>query len=107
MARATRVAEKKLNRFRDDCFTYELKDGTDLECSATNAPPGIVQTTRLAKLDQRLSSVVLALRKKAYDSCEVDLGTLGFPQSIGGHMPDYTGNSFSAEDLFTVVADAL
>ena len=53
LSRTTRFAEKKLNKARDACFAADDEQGGGvLECSATNAPPGIVQTTHSAKIDE-------------------------------------------------------
>ena len=115
IARNAKGAEKRFNRFRHDCFTRndkliaQQKGSPLLECSAINAPPGVVQTTNLAKLDARLSSVLVGLRFNAYTSCDVNLEELGFPDTSGGAMGDRTAGAgqFTAEDLFTVLADAV
>jgi len=62
---------KELNRFRDDCLTYELKDGPTRVQRHQCAPASSRPPARQAR--SALSAVDAGAAQEAYDSCEVDL----------------------------------
>jgi cysteine-rich repeat protein len=103
--RAIRFNERKLNSIRGDCFKRtEQSGGSNAACLATAAPPGIVNPTGNVSVDEDLVKRLTSMRGNIFRFCEgVDFGSLGFDT----HLPDPTGGTFTLDDAFGELYDAL
>jgi hypothetical protein len=74
-----------------------------LNCGATIAFPGVVESTGYLKLDKHILSAQQKLSNAIHDVCGLDVDSMGF----GATLSDPTGAPFTAEDLFHTANDAL
>ncbi len=97
-------------RRRTDCFKKN-DQGATFNCLATVAYPGKVVSTGLTSTDKHLLEQLVGLRNMVFKSCSIDLDAAAFTSNP--RISDYTisgafgGASFTPEDLFQVVLDAL
>ncbi|RMD83955.1 MAG: hypothetical protein D6815_05310, partial [Candidatus Dadabacteria bacterium] len=97
-------------RNRSDCFKKNDK-GYAYNCLATVAYPGKVVPTGYHRVDQNLLQQLVGLREAILKSCAIDLEAAGFLENP--KISDYTisgafgGTSFTPEDLFHVILDAV
>jgi cysteine-rich repeat protein len=103
--RGIRQNERKLNLLRGDCFeTAEELGQSSANCLATIAPPGIVDTTGFAEIDEKLIKRPLKFRGRVWTFCQdIDFDSIGFDAIL----PDYTPPPFTLDDAFGVLYDGL
>jgi cysteine-rich repeat protein len=103
--RAVRFNARVLTETAHDCFTLADQVAvSNAGCLATVAPPGIVNTTGFAEIDDALWKRVTRFRNQIHDFCAgIDLAKLGFDAVL----TDPTVPPLTVDDLYAELFDAV